>query len=77
MPHTLRCVPICTQGQILESNESISAFNITLPEETYTVVMRHDESLRRLMVVEGEDVFAKVALIHEKDGEKKVYPIVY
>lgn len=77
MPHTLRCVPICTQGQTLEGNESISAFNITLPDETYTVVMRHDESLRRLMVVEGEDVFAKVALIHEKDGEKKVYPITY
>lgn len=76
-PHTLRKIPVYMQGHLVGESEKVNAFRIDFPEETYSVVINQAEQLRHIMVIEGEEVFAKVALIHEKNGEKKVYALTY
>ena len=76
-PHTLRKIPVYMQGHLVGESEKVSAFKIDFPEETYSIVINQSEQLRHIMSIEDEEIFAKVALIHEKNGEKKVYTIMY
>lgn len=74
--HHLMRVPIYTEGKVLEGDESIEAFKLSIGEDDYTLVVRHDEGHRRLIRVEGQDLFGKVCLIHECKGEIKNYTII-
>lgn len=74
--HDLKRVPVYTQGKVLEGDESIEAFKLSIGKEHYTLVVRHDEVHTRLMVVEGQDLFGKVCLIHEHEDKIETYNII-
>ncbi|MEG0710693.1 MAG: alginate lyase family protein [Niameybacter sp.] len=75
--HKVESVPIYTEGQRLQGDEHVEAFKITYGNTAYTLVVKHDEAYRHLMVVEGRDVYGRVALIKEQDGQQKIHTMIW
>lgn len=75
--HQLTRVPIYMAGKVIEGGESATAFKLSVGEEAYTVVVKHDEAYRGLMVVEGQDLYGRVSLIHHSKEKIESYRITY
>lgn len=75
--HQLTRVPIYMVGKVLEDDASAQAFKLSIGEEAYTVVVKHDEDSRGLMVVEGQELYGRVSLIHHTKEKVQSYRITY
>lgn len=75
--HQLTRVPVYMAGKVVEAHESVEAFKLSVGEEAYTVVVKHDEAHRGLMVVEGQDLYGRVLLIHHTKEKIQSYRITY
>lgn len=69
-------VPVYTEGKKVPNGQHLEAIRIAYEDEKYTLVIKHDETYRRLFVVEGQDVYGRVTLIKQTEDQTKVHTIV-
>lgn len=69
-------MPVYIEGNKIIETDKVEAIKITYNDTTYIVVIKHDETYRRLMVVEGQDLYGRVNLIETKNGQTYTHKIV-